>query len=559
MSLKVLAQQLQSKGRNGDTMLAHIHPKEAALLKAVGGSGTINPKTGLREYGGWLEEKLNQAKDALRDPGRAISNLGNEVGRVVSDPLGAIRNVAGEVVRLPGNLLAGIGSLPGQAASMLGMPGAQEYFDKRLTPNDNIKALAPAAMAAIAGAIMPATIPVSAKMLALGYGGAKMIDDPDRPWDAIMSGAGVYGGYNAGAQFNTAANAARAANAGGAASMPGEQALPMDQVRALPPDPYSIQHGNAPGATGTLANNNFALTPDSPYSVATSNTAPFSSTGTSAPTSLWQDTKALARETFPTASEYADKASNYVDELAAKYPKTADLAGKAAEFAWDNKGPIALGLMALGGGGGEEDVPNGAPTEPYEYSNMDFTQEGHNLAYDPNSSAQRRHITNTFTRRPKGPYGSANGGLVPGFAGGGLMALNMPNTSFPQAQVNAAAYGAPRQIQQNNSPMQFAGGGATSVGGFATGGAAGGRFLRGPGDGVSDSIPATINGNQPAKLADGEFVVPARIVSEIGNGSSEAGSRKLYAMLDRVQNARKKSVGKGKVAIDSKAHKLLPA
>jgi hypothetical protein len=87
----------------------------------------------------------------------------------------------------------------------------------------------------------------------------------------------------------------------------------------------------------------------------------------------------------------------------------------------------------------------------------------------------------------------------------------------------------------------------------------GGQLLRGPGDGVSDSIPATINGEQPAKLADNEFVIPARIVSELGNGSSEAGSRKLYAMLERVQKARSKTVGKGKVAVDSKADRHLPA
>jgi hypothetical protein len=61
----------------------------------------------------------------------------------------------------------------------------------------------------------------------------------------------------------------------------------------------------------------------------------------------------------------------------------------------------------------------------------------------------------------------------------------------------------------------------------------GGRLLRGPGDGVSDSIPASIGGKRPARLADGEFVVPARIVSELGNGSTEAGARKLYAMMDQ--------------------------
>jgi hypothetical protein len=87
----------------------------------------------------------------------------------------------------------------------------------------------------------------------------------------------------------------------------------------------------------------------------------------------------------------------------------------------------------------------------------------------------------------------------------------------------------------------------------------GGRLLRGPGDGVSDSIPATIGNKRPARLADGEFVVPARIVSELGNGSTEAGARKLYAMMDRVQKARRGTVGKGKVAKNSRSDKYLPA
>jgi hypothetical protein len=87
----------------------------------------------------------------------------------------------------------------------------------------------------------------------------------------------------------------------------------------------------------------------------------------------------------------------------------------------------------------------------------------------------------------------------------------------------------------------------------------GGRLLRGPGDGVSDSIPAVIGKKQPARLADGEFVVPARIVSELGNGSTEAGARKLYAMMDRIQAARGKTVGKGRVAKNSRSEKYLPA
>jgi len=100
-----------------------------------------------------------------------------------------------------------------------------------------------------------------------------------------------------------------------------------------------------------------------------------------------------------------------------------------------------------------------------------------------------------------------------------------------------------------------AGGSISHLGDYSDGG----RLLRGPGDGVSDSIPAMIGKKQPARLADGEFVVPARIVSELGNGSTEAGARKLYAMMDRIQKARGKTVGKGKVAKNSRSEKYLPA
>jgi hypothetical protein len=91
---------------------------------------------------------------------------------------------------------------------------------------------------------------------------------------------------------------------------------------------------------------------------------------------------------------------------------------------------------------------------------------------------------------------------------------------------------------------------------YAVGGdVSGGRFISGPGDGVSDSIPAQIDGQQPAALGSGEFVLDARTVSEIGNGSSEAGSQKLYAMMDRIQQARKKAT----IGEDSGAARYLPA
>jgi hypothetical protein len=114
-----------------------------------------------------------------------------------------------------------------------------------------------------------------------------------------------------------------------------------------------------------------------------------------------------------------------------------------------------------------------------------------------------------------------------------------------------------KQIAAGGGMMGYAvGGGMGTLGGYSDGG----RLLKGPGDGVSDSIPATIGAKkQPARLADGEFVIPARIVSELGNGSTDAGAKKLYAMMDRVQRARGKTTGKNKVAANSRADKYLPA
>jgi hypothetical protein len=83
-----------------------------------------------------------------------------------------------------------------------------------------------------------------------------------------------------------------------------------------------------------------------------------------------------------------------------------------------------------------------------------------------------------------------------------------------------------------------------------------GGYLDGQGDGMSDSIPATIEGKQPARLADGEFVVPADVVSHLGNGSSKAGSKRLYKMLDKVRRARTGHTKQGK---QIKADKYLPA
>ena len=167
---------------------------------------------------------------------------------------------------------------------------------------------------------------------------------------------------------------------------------------------------------------------------------------------------------------------------------------------------------------------------------------------------------------------NANGGLMAAYAGGGMSTDPSSigaNENYPHAHTPMNRFSVPTQIPVGEDIVskdstsidlsmgeeRLAAGGISHLGDYSDGG----RLLRGPGDGVSDSIPAVIGKRQPARLADGEFVVPARIVSELGNGSTEAGARKLYAMMDRIQKARRKTVGKGKVANNSRSEKYLPA
>lgn len=128
-------------------------------------------------------------------------------------------------------------------------------------------------------------------------------------------------------------------------------------------------------------------------------------------------------------------------------------------------------------------------------------------------------------------------------------------TGIPEAR-NPYGYGEQTfadggEIGTNEVNFGFAGGGDTEY-------LAGGKLLDGPGDGMSDDIPAVIRGKrvQRAALADGEFVVPADVVSHLGNGSTKAGAKKLYAMMDRLREAR---TGRTRQAPAVNADRMLPA
>jgi hypothetical protein len=139
-----------------------------------------------------------------------------------------------------------------------------------------------------------------------------------------------------------------------------------------------------------------------------------------------------------------------------------------------------------------------------------------------------------------------------------IMNKSTPTTAAPAAKIPVT----PTTIDPLNAPGMFPQASkdymatkGTDKGTFALEAAKGG-YLDGHGDGMSDSIPATIEGKQPARLADGEFVIPADVVSHLGNGSSKAGSKQLSSMLDRIRKARTGHTKQGK---EIKPRKYMPA
>jgi hypothetical protein len=192
------------------------------------------------------------------------------------------------------------------------------------------------------------------------------------------------------------------------------------------------------------------------------------------------------------------------------------------------------------------DFPSPYATAQYNAAGIPIMDTRERNYFDQKYTAQTPYSARSGTPNPNVPLPTS---LIANAANGGIMRnyddeLGKDETSLEQGNMQKGLFG-----------LGYAHGGAANLGDYSDGG----RLLRGPGDGVSDSIPATIAGKQPARLADGEFVIPARIVSEIGNGSTDAGAKRLYAMMDRIQSGRKKTVGKGNIAKDTKAKKHLLA
>jgi hypothetical protein len=251
----------------------------------------------------------------------------------------------------------------------------------------------------------------------------------------------------------------------------------------------------------------------------------------------------------PTQYDLTNQAANYnlagsVPSPAATQTATAQpgMFDKALDWVKDNKLTTAsMGLQAL------NYLNKKGPEEKEKYS-------GPLSKFKFNPDVYQPYVPQPPTPYQPKMYNYAGGGPVEMMSNANAIGAN---TGYPMADINKGAYATPWQtpISRNvvggasdtgvnpmTGEMAFAGGGIANLGAYSDGG----RMLKGPGDGMSDSIPATIANKQPARLANEEFVVPADVVSHLGNGSSDAGAKALYKMMDRVRQARtgKKAQGK---------------
>jgi len=162
-------------------------------------------------------------------------------------------------------------------------------------------------------------------------------------------------------------------------------------------------------------------------------------------------------------------------------------------------------------------------------------------------TGMRRYIWNPQTRQYT--LAEVGGGANPmGYTQG--QTFNMgPAGSAPASALDAAA------IEKS---IGHIGRGYWAAGGPAPAGISAGapRFMRGGGTGLSDSIPVQMDDGGEGRLADGEFVIPSDVVSGLGGGSSEAGARELYAMMERI---RQQAHGKSQQIRPVDPQQVLPA
>jgi hypothetical protein len=347
--------------------------------------------------------------------------------------------------------------------------------------------------------------PLTAGLL-IGGGTAVVTGDIKK---GLMAGLGAYGGAGIGsglAQSGMQAAALEPTATAASATPPPPSVVMQSPPIAAPSTPFA-NLGAPPDVTQSVIANPTTITPES-----------------------------LGVKPLPTTPSVIG--SGYSDALANQ--QAAFQTGATGQ----NLSTVGKGIQSLGQPGGFDNFMTNLENTPYTYgAKTTLAAAALPTAYNMYEDSKPKRETTPVDSDPGQQYDY----------------MANPTTPTPTAGLSGQEDKYFNQQYVKRTTPRFANGGLSdahyNLGGYSDGG----RLLRGPGDGVSDSIPAVIGKKQPARLADGEFVVPARIVSELGNGSTEAGARKLYAMMDRIQKARGSTVGRGRVAKNSRAEKYLPA
>lgn len=541
--LKTLAKELQSKGRHGDTILAHINPQEAGILKALGGAGTRNPDTGLPEY---FIKKITQpfvqaAKAVQNIPGiKQVSDISTQAFKPIDQALVGLDKTVGKAI--PG----GWGTVGQVALSAMGAPVPLQvaYGAARgggmLRPGSSLKK-ANLQGAIIGGATAYATAELGEYMRGAAPGSeaaSKSLTDSVK--EAAYSTTEPIG-YTLDASGDLVPTFAE--NVSGAPLSP-PPPVPTPTVNYQPPpfDPnYNEFAGLRQPITNSLGRGEFGEA--------------FSTLGrdiSGAAGSAFDKGIASVQDFGKTAinpETYTGALDRGLDNISKTGSGITNLltgpagTSKAAAIA-SGVNPINMTGMALYG-----TTSLAALDEQRKY--LEEAKKANAISQAEYDAAlgeinrQRDYASDVVSKNPFNPNPSRDVSIGETFYGRSDEGTNL----YDRMQRNLYAMGG--QVDDELGGDYSAMGmdqGNMQKGLFGMGYAEGGtpRFLSGGGDGMSDSIKATINEKQPARLADGEFVIPADVVSHLGNGSSKAGAKQLYAMMDRVRSARtgRKSQGK---------------
>jgi hypothetical protein len=365
---------------------------------------------------------------------------------------------------------------------------------------------------------------------------------------AMGGAAPVPGTDAAGAVSQTAGTSAAAANAPlTQATQVGTQAINVNPATGMAVDPLAAVPGSA-GAPSLSAPQFSPITPAQAGQMTSSNVAGLDR--------LAAQQGVFPEQSYQLAGQGLNVAPTQIGPQTPPSTSTTDL-GKW----WDKQSPWEkAGYSTLGAG-----LVAGLNAPPKELNETEEEYTSRLKRISPDFKAQKPIQPSPYYT-PRYPTYAAGGGLMDAYQAGGPVermsqmntAINPQGGMYPQGMIDKTQYALPTQrptsmeVIDAGAQRTFAKGGIADLGGYSDGG----RMLKGPGDGMSDSIPGVIANKQPARLADGEFVVPADVVSHLGNGSTDAGAKRLYAMMDKVRTAR---TGKKKQAPAINMNKYLPA